>query len=52
MLAEDQDVGADAQYLDRAVVVILLSSESIWVLKSAILEQRPSFGNLMVVIFN
>ena len=52
MLAEDQDVGVDAQYLDRAVVVILLSSESIWVLESAILEQHPSFGNLIVVVSN
>ena len=42
MLAEDQDVGADAQYLGRAVVVTLLSSVSIRVLKIAILEQRPS----------
>ena len=50
MLAEDQDVGADAQYLDRAVVVILLSSVSIRVLKSAILERRLSFDNFLVVV--
>ena len=42
----------DARYLGSAIVVTLLSSVSIRVFKSAILEQRPSFDNLMVVVAN
>ena len=42
----------EARYLGSVVVVTLLSSVSIRVLKSAILEQCPSFDNLMVVVSN
>ena len=52
MLDKDHDVCVDARYLGSAVVVTLLSSVSIRVWKSAILEQRPSFGNLRVVVYN
>ena len=42
----------DARYLGSAIAITLLSSVSIRVWKSAILEQRPSFDNLMVVVSN